>query len=167
MGKWLLQKPAVMTSKADVWLEGYGESHQNPVNKLMHWICVPMIVLSIVGGLWAIPMPTSLTEVSPLLNLGTAFLACSLIYYFTISWSLALGMLPVVAATVMIVGWLDRLPWPLAMTSLMLFVFAWIGQFWGHWIEGKKPSFLKDLQYLMIGPLWMLAAVFRRFGLKY
>ena len=160
-------KLTVMASKVDDWLDGYAENHQNPINKLIHWLCVPMIVLSIVGGLSAVPVPLTLADVSPLFNLGTAFLICSLIYYTTISWSLALGMLPVVAVTIALVSWLDQLPWPLAVTALAMFVVAWIGQFYGHWLEGKKPSFLKDMQYLMIGPLWKLAAVFRRLNLKY
>lgn len=37
-----------------------------------------------------------------------------------------------------------------------IFVVAWIAQFYGHHVEGKKPSFFADLQFLMIGPLWLL-----------
>ncbi len=44
---------------------------------------------------------------------------------------------------------------PLLTTSLAIFVIAWIGQFYGHKVEGKKPSFLKDLQFLLIGPAWV------------
>jgi uncharacterized membrane protein YGL010W len=36
-----------------------------------------------------------------------------------------------------------------------IFVVAWIGQFYGHHLEGRKPSFLTDLQYLLIGPIWI------------
>jgi uncharacterized membrane protein YGL010W len=53
------------------------------------------------------------------------------------------------------------------VTSLVIFVAAWIGQFIGHAIEGKRPSFFKDLQFLLIGPLWLLAAAYRRLGLRY
>ena len=66
-----------------------------------------------------------------------------------------------------ITQWLAHLPWPLWVTSVVIFVVAWIGQFIGHAVEGKRPSFFKDLQFLLIGPLWLLAAAYRRFSLPY
>ena len=66
-----------------------------------------------------------------------------------------------------IVRLLAQLPWPLWITSVVIFVIAWIGQFVGHAVEGRRPSFFKDLQFLLIGPLWLLAAAYRRFSLPY
>ena len=48
----------------DDWIEEYAESHQNPINKLMHSFGIPMIALSLllvpfsffVGGLWRIAL---------------------------------------------------------------------------------------------------------------
>ncbi|MEG2033750.1 MAG: Mpo1-like protein, partial [Janthinobacterium sp.] len=51
--------------------------------------------------------------------------------------------------------------------SLGVFVLAWIGQFIGHQIEGKKPSFLDDLRFLLIGPLFVLGFLYRRLRLAY
>jgi uncharacterized membrane protein YGL010W len=62
---------------------------------------------------------------------------------------------------------LAHLPWPLWLTSVVIFVVAWIGQFVGHALEGKRPSFFKDLQFLLIGPLWLLATAYRRFSVPY
>jgi uncharacterized membrane protein YGL010W len=53
------------------------------------------------------------------------------------------------------------------LTSVTIFAVAWIGQFIGHAIEGKRPSFLEDLQFLLIGPLWLLAAAYRKIGVSY
>ena len=149
------------------WLSEYGESHQNPLNKRLHWICVPIIVLSLVGLLWSLPVPSAFREVSPLLNWGTLLLLFSVLYYFTVSWSLALGMALFVAIVISLVTALDRLPWSLWMTCLSLFVVAWIGQFIGHHYEGKRPSFFKDVQFLMIGPLWLLSFIYRKLGIPY
>ena len=66
-----------------------------------------------------------------------------------------------------IVSLLDTLAWPLWLTSVVIFIVAWIGQFVGHAVEGKRPSFFKDLQFLLIGPLWLLAAAYRRFSVPY
>jgi uncharacterized membrane protein YGL010W len=149
------------------WLSEYGESHQNPLNKLLHWICVPIIVLSLVGLLWSLPVPSAFREVSSLLNWGTLLLLFAVLYYFAMSWSLALGMALFVAVVISLVSALDRLPWSLWMTCLSLFVVSWIGQFIGHHYEGKRPSFFKDVQFLMIGPLWLLSFIYRKLGIPY
>ena len=149
------------------WLERYGESHQNATNKAIHWVCIPAIVLSLVALLWSIPIPERFLLTSPILNWGTLFLLAALVYYFLLSIPLAFGMVFVVAGLIALTWWLDGLPLPLWQSALAIFVIAWIGQFIGHRIEGKKPSFLEDLQFLMIGPLWLLADLYRKLGIKY
>lgn len=152
---------------ADAWFDEYGESHRHPTNKLLHWICVPAIVLSTIGLLWALPVPASLRPISPWLNWGTLFAAAALLYYALVSWRLALAMLPFIVLVLTAVNWLARLETPLWITCVGIFVIAWIGQFIGHVLEGKRPSFFKDVQFLLIGPLWLLAHGFRRAGIRY
>ncbi len=149
------------------WLDEYAQDHQNPTNQRIHKLCVPVIVVSLIGLLWAIPVPKEFTAISPALNWGTAFLLAASVYYLIMSWPLALGMAPLMLLTVVIVNWLDGLAWPLWATSALLFVVAWIGQFYGHLLEGKRPAFFRDLQFLMIGPLWILAGLYRRLGFSY
>ncbi len=152
---------------ADEWFAEYGESHINPTNKLIHWICVPAIVVSVIGLLWSLPVPEAFRSISPALNWGTAFVMAAVVYYFLMSVSLGLGMVLVVLAMMAVVNWLDGFATPLWVISLAIFVIAWIGQFIGHVVEGKKPSFFKDLQFLMIGPAWLLGFVYRRLGIPY
>ncbi len=149
------------------WLDEYSESHQNPVNKTVHWVCVPLIALTVIGMLWSLPVPQSFSDVSPMLNWGMFFMMASVVYYFILSPSLALGMLVVIAAFTGILVWLDGFATPLWVISLAIFVLAWIGQFIGHAVEGARPSFFKDLQFLMIGPMWLLSFVYRRLGIPY
>jgi len=149
------------------WLDEYGESHRNPVNKSLHWICVPLILLSLVGLLWSIPVPQVFARLSPLLNWGVLFMIAALLYYYALAWRLALGMTVVVLVIIATVGGVEQLPAPLWLVSLGVFVIAWIGQFIGHKIEGRKPSFLKDIQFLLIGPLWLLAFLYRRAHIAY
>jgi uncharacterized membrane protein YGL010W len=148
------------------WLREYGASHENPTNKLLHWICVPPIVLSVLGFLWALPVPATLDAISPWLNWATFAAAFALVYYVALSPRLAFGIAIAFAVMLAIVSALATLPWPLWATSLVIFVVAWIGQFVGHAVEGKRPSFFKDLQFLLIGPLWLIAALYRGIGLK-
>jgi uncharacterized membrane protein YGL010W len=151
----------------DAWLDEYGESHQNPVNKAIHWVCVPLIALSLVGVLWDLPVPQAFGDISPARNWGMLFLMAAIVYYLILSPALALGMVLVTAGFVLALWWLDSFSMPLWQISVAIFVAAWIGQFIGHAVEGKRPSFFQDLQFLMIGPLWLLSFIYRRLGIRF
>jgi uncharacterized membrane protein YGL010W len=149
--------------RAAEWLAEYGESHHDPTNKALHWVCVPVIVWCALGFLSYVPAPRGLV---PLFQSGAGLaVAATLVYYAFLSVPLALGALPVLGVMLWSIGALERVsPVPLWLVCAALFVLAWIGQFIGHAIEGRRPSFLKDVQFLLIGPLWLLADLLRRFG---
>ena len=148
-------------------LSEYGASHQDPTNKRLHWICVPPIVLSALGFLWCVPVPAPFPVMSPWLNWATLGAAASLIYYLLLSPALAAGAFVSFVVLLGVTHELARLPWPLWLTSLVIFVIAWIGQFIGHKIEGRKPSFLTDMAYLLIGPAWIVAKIMRRMSIAF
>jgi uncharacterized membrane protein YGL010W len=149
------------------WFGEYGESHSDPRNELLHIICVPAIVLTVIGFLWSIPVPAAFAEISPWLNWATITVAAAVVYYSTLSIALGVGAAIGLGILVGLVRLLETLAWPLWLTCLAIFVIAWIGQFVGHAIEGKRPSFFKDLQFLLIGPLWLLGHLYRRLGISY
>ncbi len=151
----------------DQWLAEYGESHRHPVNKALHWVCVPIIVLSVFGFLWSAPVPRQMVAFAPFVNWATLAAVAAVAYYMALSPALAIGVVLPLALALLAIAALDTLAWPLWASCLALFVLAWAGQFAGHAIEGRRPSFFKDLQFLMIGPLWLLAALYRRLGLRY
>ena len=135
------------------WLEAYGESHQNPTNKQIHWICVPAILFSIIALLW---------HFSPgitLLSMGL-----SLVFYYRLSrpLTIAIGFIYAISLTFVFI-----LTNYLLLIGGLIFAVAWVFQFIGHKIEGKKPSFFEDLQFLLIGPLWCLAYLFRKRNMPY
>ena len=141
------------TRNVDRLLDRYGEFHRNRANKAIHWVCVPLIVWSVLGALWS---------VAPVV----AYVAIGLmmVFYVWLSPPLALGMLGVMALML----------WPLfllgsrtLMVSIVIFVAAWIGQFIGHILEGRRPAFLEDARSLLIGPVWLLADLYRRLGFAY
>jgi len=148
------------------WLDEYGASHRNPTNKLLHWLCVPVITLCVIGLLASLPVPAA-AGAYPWLNWGTLFAVAALAWYVVVSPRLAIGMVAVFLAILGVLDWMQGWPLPLWQSCLAAFVIAWIGQFIGHAIEGQRPSFFKDLQFLLVGPLWLLAFVYRRLGLKY
>lgn len=135
-------------------LDQYSDSHRNPTNERFHFVCVPLIVFSLLGILWSIHPVVALAAVG-----------WSMWYYFQLSRPLAWGML---AMSVLMLALLAMMP-PLTVLplSIAVFVVAWIGQFIGHKIEGKKPSFLDDLRFLLIGPLFVLGFLYRRLNLAY
>ncbi len=154
--------------KVDLLLEEYGASHKNKTNKLIHWICVPAIFFVIIGLLWSIPTPESFSRFNFPVNFGTISLLLAMLYYLSLSPSLTLGMIFVAAGIVAGNNYLDKLGTPpLWLISTVVFVVAWIFQFIGHGIEGKKPSFLKDLQFLLIGPLWLLHFIYKKLNIPF
>ena len=149
------------------WFNEYGQSHSDPTNKLLHRICVPLIVLSIIGLLWSLPVPAVFVAISPWLNWATVVALLALIYYAVLSLSLAAGIAIAFAMLFAITNALTQLPWPLWLSGVAIFVIGWIGQFIGHSIERTRPSFFKDVQFLLIGPLWLVAGLYRRLGVPY
>src|SRR5688572_23100713 len=150
----------------DRWVASYSGDHVNPVNQTIHVFAVPAILWSVIALLWCIPTPGTWFRQG--LWAGLAMFAAWMFYYRA-SRQLGLGML----ATFVVMAWLTR--WlhdafgttQLLCFALVVFVVAWIAQFIGHKIEGRKPSFFTDLTYLLIGPAWVLAKGFRKLGWKY
>jgi uncharacterized membrane protein YGL010W len=150
------------------WLDDYGDSHRNHTNKALHWICVPVIAWCVLGLLWSLPFPEGIRALHPAANWSSVAVCAALIYYSLLSVPLALGALPLLVAFLWSIDRVDHSnAVPLWSICVFLFVIAWIGQFIGHAIEGKRPSFFKDVQFLMIGPLWLLADVYRRLGVRF
>ena len=156
--------------KIDLLLSEYGESHQNITNKTIHWICVPLIFFSVVGMIASIPsgfVQLILGEGNPYANWATILLILAIAYYVTLSITLTIGMTLFAAFCLFIARLINESSTPLWAVSLFIFVVAWIGQFYGHKVEGKKPSFLKDLQFLMIGPAWLMHFIYKKIGIPY
>ncbi len=156
--------------KIDALLSEYGESHQNETNKAIHWICVPLIFFSVLGLIASIPsgMLSSVVGSSPYANWAAVLLILAIIYYVSLSVPLAIGMMLFSVACLMLINLIVRVNVaPLWLVSIVIFVVAWIGQFYGHKIEGKKPSFLKDIQFLLIGPAWLMHFVYKKVGIPY
>jgi len=147
------------------WLTEYGESHQNETNKTIHWICVPAIFFSIVGLLYSIKLPILMGDYQ--LNVAVIVMAVVIIYYSTLSRTIWIGMLLFGILCLWICSLVEASGlMPLWLFSLIVFSAAWVGQLFGHKIEGKKPSFLKDLQFLMIGPAWLMSFIYRKLGIS-
>jgi uncharacterized membrane protein YGL010W len=141
------------TRNIDRLLDRYGEFHRNPANKAIHWVCVPLIVWSVLGALWA---------ASPVV--AYVAIAATMAFYVWLSLPLALGMLGVMALMVLPLTLLGA---RVLIVSIAVFAAAWIGQFIGHILEGRKPAFLEDVRSLLIGPMWLLADLYRRAGIAY
>lgn len=154
--------------KIDLLLEEYGVSHQNLTNKNIHWVCIPLIFFSLIGLLFSIPF---IGQRGLIVNWAAVVLFFALIYYIRLSFSMFLGFL----SLGLVCLWLNYLLFKffddsaiqLTVVSTVLFVLAWIGQFIGHKIEGVKPSFLKDVQFLLIGPAWLMHYLMKKLKIPY
>lgn len=145
------------------WLDAYAVSHQNKTNKAIHFVCVPLIVFSVVGLIMSIPneMIKEVTGISSnlLANWAVVALIPTMIFYFRLS--VKMGVLILAFLSLCIFGnSIIAESVALWQSSLALFIVAWIGQFYGHKLEGEKPSFFDDLKFLLIGPAWILDDIF-------
>ena len=147
------------------WLNEYGESHTNHTNKTIHWICVPLIFFAIVGLLYGIKLPLFISGYQ--LNMAVIILMLVIVYYFLLSKTLWIGMLLFSLLCLIVCQFIEAVLFMrLWIFALLVFVVAWAGQFYGHKVEGKKPSFIKDIQFLMIGPAWLMSFIYQRLGIK-
>lgn len=152
--------------EVDRWLGNYAEDHRNATNVLIHWICVPAILWTVIAALWVIPVPPILGRAG--LWAGVAMFLATM-FYLRLSRTLGLAMFLVFVVLGVVTELLYRELGPanLLYLAIGVFVAAWIAQFVGHHIEGKRPSFLTDLAYLLIGPAWIVAKLLRRAGVRY
>ena len=153
------------------WFDKYGESHQNPINKAIHWICVPSIFFSLIALLSLVPLNFG-SQLIPIylqeqMHLGSFLILFGLVFFFRLSIPIALGMLLISILILRGVTALHNLDLNVLQFSLTLFIVAWVGQFIGHKIEGAKPSFFDDLKFLLIGPAWLLSFIYKKLGIKY
>ena len=133
------------------WFELYGVSHQNKTNIIIHKVCVPLIMFSILGILWSLPFPIDKEGG----NWAIVFCFIASFFYLTLSLKVYVFMLFQSAAMLALAFYIEQTTQSLLSLSILIFVLAWIGQFIGHKIEGKKPSFFDDLKFLLIGPVWV------------
>ncbi|WP_411834079.1 DUF962 domain-containing protein [Pseudoxanthomonas mexicana] len=150
----------------DRWFASYSSDHRNAVNRRIHVFAVPAILWTVVALLWCIPVfgTWMKTGIWAALAMFAAWM-----FYYRMSRPLGLGMLAAFVAMAWITRWLEMLLGTAGLfrLALVVFVVAWAAQFLGHRIEGRKPSFMTDLTYLLIGPAWVLGRLYRRLGWKY
>ena len=140
------------------WNKEYAKYHKNKVNKIIHWICIPLIMFSLLGLL---SLMILFTINSVTISALWFFITFAIGYYIKLSKSLALGMTIISIFFIYIIELINlNFINQKFEIFLVIFIISWIGQFIGHKIEGKKPAFVKDLQFLLIGPLWLLSYIY-------
>ena len=154
-------------SESDNWLERYEQGRSDLKNPWAYWTAVLMVVAGTVGFLWSLPIPAEFPEISPLLNWGSAFLMAATIYYFIISLSIAIGLLPFVLGLATLQMWLTSSEYPAIGVSTGLFVAGITGLWLGRRGSGGLWPMMEDLQHMMIGPAWLLSIIYRRFGIPF
>ncbi len=150
--------------KIDIWLDKYAESHQNSTNKLIHWFCVPIITFTLLGLLSFVKF----SIVNYNINLSIFLFIFAIFFYLRLSISLTIGMSIFAGISILTINKLSLIfnTKELLIFYISIFIIAWIGQFIGHKIEGKKPSFLEDLKFLLIGPAWLLSFIYKKLNIR-
>ncbi|MDG2375004.1 MAG: hypothetical protein P8M18_01510 [Woeseiaceae bacterium] len=154
-------------SETDKWLTEYGESHEKINFAGIYWISVLMLVIGTVGILWSLPVPVEFARISPVLNWGSSFLMAAVVYYFIISMPLAIGMLPFIFGIAAVETWLVGSDYSLVRVSNLLFALSLAGLYLGHHGNGGLKAVFRDIQLMMIAPVWLLSNLYKRFGIPY
>lgn len=149
----------------DDWLTRYEQSHLSLGNPIVYWVAVPMVVVGMTGLFWVMPVPIQFQEISPLLNWGSAFLMVTAVYYFIISLSLAIGLLPFLLGLAAIHMWLANSGYPASGVSAGLLVAGAVGLLLGR--RGSVLQAVQDMQLMMLGPAWLLSVLYKRFGIPF
>lgn len=141
------------------YLDEYGQSHRNPLNQKIHFVCVPLIFVATLGLAWCLPIGAWMGLEQPLaywINGATIGGAIASVFYFVMGLRATLVITAWFAASVAIIVGIDQSALSLLWTSVVVWVAAWIAQFYGHKVEGAKPSFAKDMLFLLVGPLFVV-----------
>ncbi len=150
----------------DDWFDEYGHDHRHPVNRSIHWVCVPLLLWSVIALLWALPVPAMIGH-------SGLWAAVLMFFAFNFYWRLSRRMGLAMLIVLILLGGLTELLYrplgavPLAILAGIVFVAAWSGQLIGHAIEGRQPLFFTHLNYLLIGPAWLLSKLLQRGGITW
>lgn len=151
------------------FLDAYGESHRNPVNQVVHFICVPAIFFATLGLLWLVPVGRWLGLEEGLawwVNGGTVLGVLAGLFYLKMGLGTFVLMAGWFALSVLGIVGIVNMGWHLGWVSLAIWVIAWAIQVWGHKVEGKKPSFVDDLVFLLIGPVFVSVEIAAKLGIR-
>lgn len=153
--------------KVDLLFERYGESHQNYTNEFIHWVCVPLIFFSIMGLLSLIRIAILQVETVEISLISLIVILLVTVYYMRLSFIIGFIMFIAMISVQLLIEKIDKEFTYAWLLYLMIFAISWVFQFIGHKIEGKKPSFLTDIFFLLIGPIWLLHFVLKKLRIKY
>lgn len=158
-----------MTAPAttDEWADEFGQLRASGPTALSAWIGIPIVIASLLGMLWAAPLPAILREASPAINAATLLMMAAFVYYCILSIPLAIGGLLFLVAAAVPSAWLEQAGfrvWPVA-SAVFAPAFAW--QLVETWRASGRLQLVNNLQYVMLGPVWLLRALYRRVGVDY
>ncbi|RQP08956.1 MAG: DUF962 domain-containing protein [Chryseobacterium sp.] len=153
--------------KVDALFAQYGDSHRNATNELIHWVCVPAIFFSIIGFVSLISGPVLTVGIFGISAASAIVLALVVMYYARLSAVIAAIMLLLMLVAQTVVYQINIHNPKAWVIYAGIFAVSWVFQFIGHKIEGKKPSFLTDIFFLLIGPIWLLHFVLNKLKISY
>ena len=149
------------------WLTEFGARQDSVGNPGVYWLSLMLLLVGTVGLLWSLPIPAEFSDISPLMNWGTAFLMAAAVYYFIISLSLGLGMIFFIVGVASIQLSLSELPVRAEYASSVMTGIGVGGLCFGRYANGGTRAVLCDIQLVMIAPAWMLSNLYRRLGIPF
>ena len=141
----------------------YQQQHTNKLNRLTHYVGIPLIIFSLLMLLnWiSIDIATKWQ-----ISFAWIFLIATAVYYFLLNIRLAIVATVLLIVMLFIAAWFAK-PTPTIFSGslfLILFIGGWVLQFVGHFFEKQKPAFFFSAKQLLIGPLFVLLEALTALG---
>ncbi|WP_457128634.1 Mpo1 family 2-hydroxy fatty acid dioxygenase [Mucilaginibacter sp. HD30] len=162
------KQPEIAKRPVDVVMDEYASFHTNPTNRIMNYICIPLVSFGILAFVWSIPFPKLefLGKNQTFINWASFVVASALYYYLRLSPMLSYLMLFLLGVFSYVIVSLEH-TFVLAQIGLVLFVIGNIGQLIGYKNEGRRPVFAQDFKFMLIAPMWLLSLILKRFKIRY
>ena len=141
----------------------YNAYHQNDVNKMTHFVGVPLIILAIL-----IPMSWPALHIGEI-TITTAMLFVGIVGIYYLTLDPALGALTVAAILPLLwaahglaaqgsaTGWI---------AFGVTFVGGWILQLAGHAVEGRRPALVDNFFQIFVAPVFLVSEALFHFGAR-
>lgn len=144
--------------KFEKMLETYAAHHTKKINKLLHFIGVPIIFLAIQIFL------SNFSLTLFFLSLPWLMLITLISYYLLLNTYLGI----ITAAFLTLITYLAHIitVYDNSVSNvlvLILFIIGWIILFIGHYFEGKSPAFLENILQIFIAPMFLVSEL----GIRY
>jgi|ERR1700746_613262 uncharacterized membrane protein YGL010W len=145
-------------------LAAYAQYHRDPYNCATHYVGIPMLFLAVILPLEALRVHTGRHEIPLAIILTLPAIMGWIWLDLGVGATLFAILCPLFVVSELVVRHGFALTW---WTTAILFGIGWLFQLLGHsTFEHRRPAFVDDLSFTLIGPMFVAAKLLVSLGLR-